>query len=280
MAEKNSKKTRSVSFPRGIAVGIVIGIILTSIGISIFESNANLFGFASLFSTITPASSLQKAANASAAQAQTSSGQISLTGSEVKMLIPAVDDNGNGVTPSLTVQAKPGTGKVLIDVNNLFFFVDTQNSIRTAREVAQNITGADFSKIDLTYTVDANVSAVEGPSAGAALTIATIAAVENKPVNSSVIITGTINPDGTIGQIGGVLQKAQAAKAAGASLFLVPGGQGTNSTYAPVQTCQNVGSLVYCTTNYKGTTTDISSQTGIKVKEVGTLKDALQYFIS
>ena len=65
-----------------------------------------------------------------------------------------------------------------------------------------------------------------GPSAGAALTIATIAALKHDSIRSDVVITGTINADGTIGQIGGVLEKAQAAKDIGAKLFLVPVGQG------------------------------------------------------
>jgi PDZ domain-containing protein len=37
-----------------------------------------------------------------------------------------------------------------------------------------------------------------------------------------VAVTGTIEPDGSVGEVGGVAQKTAAVRAAGASYFLVP----------------------------------------------------------
>lgn len=119
---------------------------------------------------------------------------------------------------------------------------------------------------------------IEGPSAGAALTISTIAALEGKQLNHSVMITGTINPDGTIGPVGGIPAKASAAKDSGAQLFLVPQGQGTQTSYSPVQQCQQMGLITYCTTEYKASTVDVSKNLGLNVKEVTTIQDALPYF--
>jgi uncharacterized protein len=256
----------------GIFIGIVVGIVLTVVSLNYLQTNTNFLAKIPFLATTSTSTSTVKASPEILTKE-------ALTGNEVRMIIPAVDESGNGVTTLLSVQAKPGSGKVLIDVNNLFFFVDTQNSIRTAREVAQNVSGIDLSKVDLIYSVDANVSAVEGPSAGAALTIATIAAVENKTPNPHVVISGTINPDGTIGPIGGVLEKAKAAKEAGATSFLVPDGQGTSTTYQPQQNCKTIGPITYCTNEYKGSKTDISSAAGITIKEVSTINDALSYFI-
>jgi len=272
---KGERSKALTSLETGIIVGIILGSLATFIILDYSQKNINLYtGFPSILSSSSTTSITQPPSGTA-----TGTTREAIFGKEVSLILPAVDDNGKGVTTRLTVQAKPGAGKVLIDVNNLFFFVDTQNSIKTAREVAQNITGIDFSKVDLIYSIDANVSAVEGPSAGAALAIASIAAVENKSVNSSVVITGTIEPDGTIGPIGAVLEKAQAAKSVGATLFLVPQGQGTSSTYKPIQQCETIGSLIYCTTEYRGTKTDISSSVGITVKEVSTVNDALKYFL-
>lgn len=274
------KATTAVT--EGVFIGIVVGIALTLASLNYLHIGTNFLAkvqipFLPTSTTTTTSSTAAVSAGKTSTQVLT---DMAVAGNEVRMIIPAVDDSGNGVTPLLKVQAMPGSGKVLIDVNNLFFFVDTQNSIRTAREVAQNVTGIDLSKIDLVYSVDANVSAVEGPSAGAALTIATIAVAEGKAPNPNVVITGTINPDGTIGPIGGVLEKAQAAKGAGATLLLVPRGQGTSTSYQPQQNCRTFGSIIYCTNEYKGTTTDISSAAGITVKEVGTINDALSYFLA
>jgi uncharacterized protein len=197
----------------------------------------------------------------------------------VALKVPAVDNEGNGVVTTLLVEAQPGQGRVLTDINNLLFWVDTQYSIRIAQRVAQNITKINVSNVDLVYAIETNASLIEGPSAGAALTIATIAALENKTLNQSVMITGTINPDGSIGPVGGVEEKAKASKDVGATLFLVPEGQGTEVSYKPVQKCEKIGPITYCTVTYKTEKTDISKSAGITVKEVSTVDEALKYFL-
>lgn len=198
---------------------------------------------------------------------------------EVQMYVPAVDDSGKGAALTLTVQAQPGDGRILTDINNLVFWTDTQDSIRTAEQVAQNVTNVDLSKIDLIYNVKTNATSIEGPSAGAALTIATIAALEGKTPNPNVMITGTINPDGTIGPVGAVDAKAQAAKEIGATTFLVPEGQSVQKTYEPSQNCQTIGPVSYCSTDYQTKTVNITTVSGLNVKEVSNIQEALKYFL-
>jgi uncharacterized protein len=198
----------------------------------------------------------------------------------VRLPVPAVDEQGNGVATTLIVEAMPGQGRVLTDINHLLFFIDTQNSIQIAKAVAENITKVNTSKIDLIYQIDTNASAIGGPSAGAALTIATIAAIENKTLNPKVGITGTINPDGTIGKVGAVEEKAKASKEAGLEIFLVPLGQGTETTYVPKRECRQIGPVMYCTTEYRVKNVDISKDVNITVREVSTIEDALKYFFS
>jgi predicted S18 family serine protease len=160
--------------------------------------------------------------------------------------VPAVDESGNGVSTILVVQAVPGTGRAMVNIDKLLFWVDTQHSIRTARNVAENITGRDLLYYDLVYTIAANASVIEGPSAGAALTVATIAALEGKMVNSSVVMTGTVNHDGTVGPVGGIVEKAMAAKAVGSELVLVPLSQSEQVTYESVRHCEQVGFSQVC----------------------------------
>jgi len=198
----------------------------------------------------------------------------------VVMKVPAVDNDGNGVVTLLKVEARDGEGRVLADVNNLLFWVDTQYSIRTAQRVAQSDVSVNISNVDLIYGIETNATLIEGPSAGASLTVATIAALENKSLNPNVMITGTINPDGTIGPVGGIAEKAKAAKDVGANLFLVPEGQGTQTSYRPVENCTKYGSMTYCTTEYKKEKVDISKSVGIEVKEVATVEEALKYFLT
>ena len=192
--------------------------------------------------------------------------------------VPAVDNEGNGVVTDLKVDFIPGTGRILANIDRLFFVVDTQNSIRTAKDVAEQITSKDLSKYDIIYTVDVNATVIEGGSAGAALTIATIAAIQNKTINQSVIMTGTINSDGSIGPVGEVLAKAAASKERGATLFLTPLAQSVWRTYKTERSCDNIGPTEYCTTETKPVKVNIEDQVGIDVKEVPDIKEAMKYF--
>ncbi len=193
--------------------------------------------------------------------------------------VPAVDEDGNGIATTLSVQVIPGSGKVLANIDKLLFWTDTQNSIRTARSVAANITGIDLSTYDIIYTIEANASAVEGPSAGSALTVATIAALKNKKVNQSITMTGTINHDGTIGPVGNILEKANASKQIGAELFLVPLGSSIQTTYKTEKYCEQLGPTQICTTESIPQKIEVSKVVGIEVKEIISIEEALKYFL-
>ncbi|MCU4185110.1 PDZ domain-containing protein [Acidiferrimicrobium sp. IK] len=80
----------------------------------------------------------------------------------------------------------------------------------------------------LTYTLPFNVSIqvgdIGGPSAGLALTLGLLDTLSNGQLTGgkAVAATGTIAPDGTVGDVGGVAQKTIAVRRAGADVFLVP----------------------------------------------------------
>ncbi len=207
--------------------------------------------------------------------------EIVLNGTRrVEMLIPAVDSNGNGVMAKLIVEARPGSGRSLVDIDNILFWTDTQNSVRMARRVAERYLNRSLDNVDLIYTIEANATVIEGTSAGAALTIATIAVLENKTLRKDVTITGTINSDGTIGPVGAVLEKGEAAAKHGIKIFLVPLGQSVLVQYKPRRDCEKFGFVTYCETEYVPEKIDLQKKLGIKVVEVGNIAQALKYFIA
>ena len=65
--------------------------------------------------------------------------------------VPALNSDGTGVSTNLIVKAESGTGKTLVNIDDLLFWVDTQNSIRMAKLVSENITGLDLNKYDITF---------------------------------------------------------------------------------------------------------------------------------
>ncbi len=201
------------------------------------------------------------------------------SGSFSSINVPAVDQEGNGVVTTLSVQIVQGYGRVLTNIDRLLFWVDTQNSIRTAKSVASDITGIDLSQYDMIYTIKAEASVIEGPSAGAALAIATIAAIQNKEINPKVMITGSVNHDGTIGPVGEILIKAKAAAELGAEIFLVPMLQGRQISYKTEKYCEQIGISQICTMETTPVTIDIANETGIEIIEVKDINEALEYFI-
>ncbi|HEY9303158.1 MAG TPA: PDZ domain-containing protein [Mycobacterium sp.] len=74
------------------------------------------------------------------------------------------------------------------------------------------------------FQVDFNLANVGGPSAGLMFSLAVVDKLTTGNLAGSKFVagTGTITADGTVGRIGGIVHKMTAARAAGATVFLVP----------------------------------------------------------
>jgi len=196
----------------------------------------------------------------------------------IRMKLPAVDSEGKGVSTILSVEAFPGKGRTLVDIENLLFWADTQQSIRMARLVANNYTKNKIENYNLIYNIEANASLIGGPSAGAALTLATIFALNGEKPKEDVMITGTINHDGSIGPVSAILEKAKASKEAGASKFLVPLLQSRDVIYETNQHCEKFGFTDICQTETIPRKINVTEEAGINVVEVANIEEALKYF--
>jgi Lon-like protease len=77
---------------------------------------------------------------------------------------------------------------------------------------------------DFPFDVSINSDGIGGPSAGLAWTLGILNTLGGGNLTGGRVVaaTGTIRPDGTIGDVGGVQQKTVAVERAGATLFLVP----------------------------------------------------------
>ena len=72
---------------------------------------------------------------------------------------------------------------------------------------------------------------IDGPSGGAALTVGVLAAVRGDELRSGVTMTGTVNPDGSIGPVTNVSTKVRAAAEDGYETVLIP--VGTETEFDP-----------------------------------------------
>ncbi|WP_217497509.1 YlbL family protein [Rhodococcus sp. SGAir0479] len=77
---------------------------------------------------------------------------------------------------------------------------------------------------DVPFTIDFNLADIGGPSAGLMFSLAVVDKLSPGELNGGRFVagTGTIDPDGDVGPIGGIPYKMIAAQEAGATTFLVP----------------------------------------------------------
>ena len=79
-------------------------------------------------------------------------------------------------------------------------------------------------RFDFPFDVTIDSGPIGGPSAGLAFTLGVLDTLSAGELTGGrrVAVTGTIEIDGTVGDVGGVIQKTAAVRAAGAEYFLVP----------------------------------------------------------
>ncbi|MFZ3059810.1 MAG: S16 family serine protease [Candidatus Methanoperedens sp.] len=188
----------------------------------------------------------------------------------------STDGGDEGVLLGAKVIVTNGTGHVFVDTNP-YTQVDLQGSARLAAMVASDVLGIDQKSYDFYYIIDISSPIIGGPSAGGALTVATIAAINKWTLKPDVVMTGMINPDESIGPVGGIPYKLEAAAASNATLFLIPQGQSSVTIKKTVTTSK--GALII--PEEKEETVDVvelGKKLNVTVKEVNTIQDAVLAF--
>ena len=166
-----------------------------------------------------------------------------------------------GSIADLSLEIQPGSGRVFVNTFPISK-LDTQISMRFAKQVACKHAKSDCSKSDFIYTIKASSGIVGGPSAGAAAAVLTASLLENLEIYRDMAITGTINSGEVIGPVGGVNEKIDAASRAGIIKVLIPkwgieNGNETENKTSPI---------------------DKGKELGVEIVEVTTLGEALYHF--
>jgi hypothetical protein len=145
----------------------------------------------------------------------------SFVGSAIINAPAVIISNNTGSLTRISLTVTTGTGNVTF-TDRSAVASSTYDSALLAANYGAYYSGKNFSNYNFIYTINDSGNNVSGPSAGAAMTLLAVSALENKPLGSGFTITGTINPDGSIGQIGGSIDKTGAAARAGLRFILVP----------------------------------------------------------
>jgi hypothetical protein len=140
-----------------------------------------------------------------------------------------VTSGGVGFAIPMEVEIREGNGNLFLNIENAFYYTTLQQSVTRAYVAAMRATGVSLGRKDVFIRIGdpfkSRVVTIEGESAGAAVAVALVAAIEGRELRPNVLITGTVNERGVIGSVGGIYRKAEAARKAGATTLLVPPGE-------------------------------------------------------
>ncbi len=129
--------------------------------------------------------------------------------------------NNTGILTTISLTISNGTGTTSVvgpaEVGN-----STIKSATTAAIYASEFLNKNYSNYNFTYRINDINANVSGPSAGMAMTLLGVSAFTGIGLPSDFTLTGTISPNGNVGEVGGVYDKMAAAKAAGMRFALVP----------------------------------------------------------
>ncbi|MBT4446609.1 hypothetical protein HOA92_06595 [archaeon] len=126
-----------------------------------------------------------------------------------------------GKSADLFLELREGSGRVFLDTTPLTK-IDTQASTRYAKDIACDYFSLNCDRYDFFYTIRSDTAIIGGPSAGSATAALTAIAVMDLEHNEAIAVTGTINSGGTVGPVGGVKSKIEAAADENLDGVLVP----------------------------------------------------------
>lgn len=181
-----------------------------------------------------------------------------------------------GAMVNVSVEAVPGRGRVLVQTTPLMGIV-FQDAANLAVVVAANRSHADLTRSDIIFSIQGpdDISEIDGPSAGALMAALLLSVLEDFALNESVTVTGTLDEDGHIGPVGGLLEKAEAAAAGGKTLLLISSENNRMTDYQ--EDARWFGGLKITRQRpvVKDTKEYIEETLGIQVKYVATLDDLI-----
>ncbi len=198
-------------------------------------------------------------------------------GNSVRIVAVNILPNGSyvGVVAELNARVTcPGAGHIFVETLPLSQ-LDLQASTRVAAIVASRLVGVDFMSCDFFVSIKAESPIVGGPSASAVTSLVFAASLLGLKVSDEVIMTGMIMPDGSVGPVGGLKVKLEAAARVGAKKFLIPYGQTYDVDYVTVE--ERRGNVViYRTQQVVVDLIDYGRRLGVEVIPVANIYEALE----
>lgn len=123
------------------------------------------------------------------------------------------------------------------------------------------LSGVDPADYEFSFSVGGRI---DGPSAGGLMTVGILAGLRGDRPREDATMTGIINPDGTIGPVGGIPHKIEGAARKGKKLVLVPVGQRYSFDYNKEQPVDVI---------------EVGRKLGVQVREVNNIYEAYEQIV-
>ena len=164
--------------------------------------------------------------------------------------------SAGGASFPIRIRVEKGRGSSV----GVAFFESERDTIRTGMRASgwmavtatSLLLGNGLGEYNISF--DAESRNLDGPSAGGLFTVSVLSVLLGDDLRSDVTMTGTINPDGSIGSVGGIPQKLDGAKQVGKKVVLIPKGTRSLEVIAAER------------------------KLGVEVKEVGDIYEAYREF--
>ncbi len=96
-----------------------------------------------------------------------------------------------------------------------------KDSVFNAASVIRKVAGIDVGNYDVHVNVIGG-GLIDGPSAGLAVVLAMLSAIQKKPLRQDVAVTGEVSIQGKVKQVGGIPEKIYGARQAGMRKLIIP----------------------------------------------------------
>jgi len=164
--------------------------------------------------------------------------------------IAVFNETGAGELAKISMFLKPGYGGMFLDVSEKTFGADLQESMPLIRDYAEEFTEKNLMYKDVVVNIEFTGKNVQGTSGSAAMAVGLIAMLQDIELKNDTVLTGVLNPDGTLDQVNSLNLKIGVAKNLGVKEILIPKVQ-----------CASVNASI----------------TGITVTCVNSIREALKY---
>lgn len=142
-------------------------------------------------------------------------------GAVVHLELPAITNESRGVMVDISVEARQGTGDVYVSIMP-FAGEQFQQSVQSSVAYVKSRGGLEDRDFLVKSDAASVASLLDGPSAGAAMAILMRSLVEGKLLRHDLTITGGIDEQGNVLEVGSLVEKADAASRAGKKAIFVP----------------------------------------------------------